>query len=138
MKDEKSVTKQRIWEDAPPPLLAATQSKQVHLPQDTCGQERLGLSPREIWAGAPYLQAGQQSGCKSKGLFSPWGQDSVCIIHEPFCRWQGLATPIGIARSIRSYLAATLSWFLPKVLSDSLVSSLGLDLALLKDFDHEG
>lgn len=56
--------------------------------------EKLGLPPREIWAGAPYLQAGQQSGCKSKGLFSLWDQDLVCIIHQPFCRWQGLATPI--------------------------------------------
>lgn len=94
----------------------------------------------EIPTGAPDLQAGGQSGRKSKGLFSLWGQDSTCIIHEPSvdgtgrpppsCSWSG-------ARSIRSYLAATLPPFLPKAFSDSFVSSLGLELALLRDFDHD-
>lgn len=103
-------------------------------------QDRLALLPREIPAGAAYLQTGGQSGCKSKGLFSLWGQDSTCMTHEPSVDGTGRPPPScsrSGARSIRSYLAATLAPFLPKAFSDSLASFLRLELALLRGFDPD-
>lgn len=89
------------------------------------------------------LQASRQTGCKSKGLFSLWGQTPLVSFTSPSvdgAGWPPLLCSRSRAKSIRSYVASTPSRLLPRAPSDSLVSSLGLDLgldlALLGDSDH--
>lgn len=73
-------------------------------------QDRLALLPRELPAGAAYLQAGGQSGCKSKGLFSLWGQDSMCMIREPSVDGTGRPPP-SCSRSVPE--VSDLTWLPP-------------------------
>ena len=75
------------------------------------------------------------------------GSGLQVIIHKPFCRWCRLFTPISVAAYVPEVSDLTwlpppsppshpapnpLSQFLPKELSDSLISFLGLDLPLLR------
>ena len=82
------------------------------------------------------LQANLQAGCKSEGLFSLWGQTPHVSFISSSVDGTGWPPPLCSRPSRQTYLAATLSRFLPRAPSDSLISSLGLDLALLGDSGH--